>query len=134
MYHQAWQKYPFILTKVIFVCLFGFLCIALVVLELTLQTRLASNSEITACLCLRSTEIKGVRLHCLVNKKSFLTRHEEDALNLSQDTNPQGCLKGYMNIVIHCCLFLGLVQSQPTGNACLFGYVLSFPDHEEIVS
>jgi hypothetical protein len=53
----------------LFVCLFvfwffetGFLCVALAVLELTLWTRLASNSEI-AYLCLPSAGIKGVRHH-----------------------------------------------------------------------
>jgi hypothetical protein len=40
----------------------GFLCVALAVLELTLWTRLASNSEI-AYLCLPSAGIKGVRHH-----------------------------------------------------------------------
>ncbi|XP_063140789.1 spermatid perinuclear RNA-binding protein isoform X3 [Rattus norvegicus] len=36
----------------------SFLCVALAVLELTLYTKLASNSQISACLCLTSTGIK----------------------------------------------------------------------------
>ena len=40
----------------------GFLCVALAVLELTRQTRLASNSEIP-CLCLPSAGIKGMLHH-----------------------------------------------------------------------
>jgi hypothetical protein len=59
---QIWgirnQRYRQFCRNVLFVCLFlfcffsetGFLCIALAVLELTLKTRLASNSEI--CLLL----------------------------------------------------------------------------------
>ena len=34
--------------------------VALVVLELTTQTSLASNSQRSTCLCLLSTEIKGM--------------------------------------------------------------------------
>ena len=37
----------------------GFLCVAFVVLELTLKTRLASNKR-SDCLCFLSVEIKGV--------------------------------------------------------------------------
>jgi hypothetical protein len=43
----------------------GFLCGALAVLELTLQTRLASNSQRFTCLCLSSAGIKGVCHHHL---------------------------------------------------------------------
>jgi hypothetical protein len=43
----------------------GFLCVALIVLELALQTRLASNSQNFACLCIPSTGIKGMYHHCL---------------------------------------------------------------------
>jgi hypothetical protein len=38
----------------------GFLCVALVVLELALYSRLASNLQRSACLCLLSTDVKGV--------------------------------------------------------------------------
>ena len=37
----------------------------LVVLELTLWTRLALNSQKSACLCLPSTGIKGLRIVCV---------------------------------------------------------------------
>jgi hypothetical protein len=41
----------------------GFLCVALAVLELTLETRLALNQK-SACLCLSSAGIKGECHHC----------------------------------------------------------------------
>jgi hypothetical protein len=41
----------------------GFLCVALAVLELDLYTRLALNSERSTCLCLLSSEVKGVQHH-----------------------------------------------------------------------
>ena len=48
-------------------CLFfetGFLCVALEpVLELTLKTRLTSNSQRSACLCLSNAGIKGLHHH-----------------------------------------------------------------------
>ena len=40
-------------------------CITLAVLELALQTRLASNSQRYDCFCLPSAGIKGVGHHCL---------------------------------------------------------------------
>lgn len=44
----------------------GFLCIiALVVLELTLQTRLGLDSQKSACLCFTSAGVKGMRHLCL---------------------------------------------------------------------
>ena len=49
----------------------GFLCVALAILELTLQTRLASNSERLTCLCLPSPEIKGVHHHHLAWGNNF---------------------------------------------------------------
>ena len=56
-----------VIGNFLFVCLFsktGFLCVALEpVLELALWTKLASNSHRSACLCLLSTGIKGVRHH-----------------------------------------------------------------------
>ena len=45
----------------------GFLCVALAVLELTLQIRLALNSQRPICFCLLSVGIKGLGYHCLVN-------------------------------------------------------------------
>ena len=47
-------------------CIFGFpgtWFVVLAVLELALQTRLASNPQRYACLCLPSIEIKGVHHH-----------------------------------------------------------------------
>ena len=49
----------------------GFFCVALVVLELTLQTMLASNSQRSAYFCLLSDGTKGVHHHCLV-QQAFL--------------------------------------------------------------
>jgi hypothetical protein len=46
----------------------GFLCESLAVLELTLYTRLAVNSEIQD-LCLQSAGIKGMGHYCLVTLK-----------------------------------------------------------------
>jgi hypothetical protein len=43
----------------------GFLCASLDVLELDLKTRLASNSQTSARLCLLSSGIKGVPYHPL---------------------------------------------------------------------
>lgn len=43
----------------------GFLRVALAVQELTLLTRLASNSQRPTCLCLSSSEIKGLGHQCL---------------------------------------------------------------------
>ena len=53
--------WSFVLFCFVFVLFFesGFLCVALAVLELTLKTRLASNSDIHL-LCLPSAGIKGV--------------------------------------------------------------------------
>ena len=41
----------------------GFLCVAMAVLELAMQTRLAWNSQRSTCLCFPSAEIKGVCQH-----------------------------------------------------------------------
>jgi hypothetical protein len=51
-------------------CFFGtrLLCVALAVLELALQSRLASNSQRSSCLCLLSARIKGVHHHHLAFK------------------------------------------------------------------
>ena len=47
-------------------------CVALIVLEFTLQTRLASNTYRSSCLCLlRSAGIKGVHHHCLDTSRLF---------------------------------------------------------------
>lgn len=45
---------------------FFFPCVALPVLELALQSRLASNSQRSTSLCLLSTGIKGICHHCPV--------------------------------------------------------------------
>jgi hypothetical protein len=44
----------------------GFLCVALAVLELTLWTKLSSNSQRSGCLCLPSAGIKGMSHHSWV--------------------------------------------------------------------
>jgi hypothetical protein len=49
-----------------------FLYAALAVLKMALQTRLASNSQRSTCLCLPSAGIKGFHHHCLAEK--FLKR------------------------------------------------------------
>ena len=41
----------------------GFLCVALAVLKLILQTMLTLNSQRSPCLCLLSTGIKGIHHH-----------------------------------------------------------------------
>ena len=43
----------------------GFLCVALAVLELALQTRLSSDSQRSSCLCFSSAGINGVCHHDL---------------------------------------------------------------------
>jgi hypothetical protein len=53
-------------VSVCFVYKSGFLCVALAVLELVPYTRLALNSEISACLCLPSAGIKVMSHHCRV--------------------------------------------------------------------
>jgi hypothetical protein len=49
----------------------GFLCIALAVLKLALQIRLASNSQRSTCLCLPSAGTKGVQHHHLAKTLYF---------------------------------------------------------------
>lgn len=51
----------------------GFLCIVLTVLELTLYTRLSSNSQRSACLYLRGAGIKGMSYHCSATFKYFIS-------------------------------------------------------------
>jgi hypothetical protein len=43
----------------------GLLCIALDVLELSVRTRVASNSQRSTSFCLLRAVIKGVHYHCL---------------------------------------------------------------------
>ena len=56
-------------------CLFvfetGLHCIALGVLELTLWTRVALNSQRSTCLCLLSVVIKGVHHHTAAKQSIF---------------------------------------------------------------
>ena len=66
----------FYTTQVSF-CLFVYLfvwcsvCIALVVLNLTLQNRLASNLQRSTCLFLESAGIEGVDHNCPAKSKYF---------------------------------------------------------------
>ena len=57
----------------LFVCLFferGFLCVDLAVLEITLYTKLVSDSDILG-LCQPSDENKGIKHHCPNNSCSY---------------------------------------------------------------
>jgi hypothetical protein len=47
-----------------FFLLFFFFCVTLAVLELTLELRLASNSQGSTCLCVPGSGIKGLCHHC----------------------------------------------------------------------
>ena len=49
----------------LFVLKTRFFCVALAALELTMYTRLASNLQSSACLCLLSAGTKGMHHHCL---------------------------------------------------------------------
>lgn len=58
----------------IFLLLFfkaGVLCVFLVALELTLNIRLALNSERSTCLCLPSAVVKGISHHAQLLVVSF---------------------------------------------------------------
>lgn len=80
-------QFPFLLLIfVIFICLFfktGFHYVALASLEITMKTRLASNSE-TICFCFLSGVIKGVYHHASLeflmklNKSHEIINEEKD--------------------------------------------------------
>ena len=78
----------------------GFLCVALAVLELTLQTRLALNSERSSCFYLFA-RIKSVHHHTWLSLRVFKTEKKKLIKMYKNFGNSQECWNFYITYITY---------------------------------